>query len=269
MSVSYSYLEPTTTQPVLYLDDVATNFSSLYIMVFRDAGVFKVGKANDVYVRSVTLQKHWGDISYDESFELYTTQKTVFKLEKSLHFLLAEYAVEFTGDGDGRTELFELGAIDLALKYLSIYTESSSVPITVVKGITPPDEALSTSCHKRPRKVRSKNRPSDAMDLARFSESDFKRSRYAWRLFELLKLRQSKGLYTTSIESFWDALCIPPSCRKDFKALRIRVIEPAILSITKATPLSVRFTASRSGSRRVTKLEFQFEVSAQTIGGCP
>lgn len=86
---------------------------------------------------------------------------------------------------------------------------------------------------------------------------------YAWRLFEVLKSWQNTGLYSTSIESFWEQMEVPPSCRKDFKALRTRVIEPAIASILAKTNLLIDWTPKRSGSRRVTSLEFRFGPNPQ------
>ncbi len=86
---------------------------------------------------------------------------------------------------------------------------------------------------------------------------------YAWRLFEVLKSWQSTGLYSTSIEAFWEQMEVPPSCRKDFKALRTRVIEPAIASIVDKTNLLIDWTPKRSGSRRVTGLEFRFGPNPQ------
>ena len=86
---------------------------------------------------------------------------------------------------------------------------------------------------------------------------------YAWRLFELLKSWQSTGLFLTTIEAFWEAMEAPPSCRKDFKALRTRVLEPAVGAIHAKTSLLVEWSPQRSGSRRVTGLEFRFGPNPQ------
>ena len=88
-------------------------------------------------------------------------------------------------------------------------------------------------------------------------------SLYAWRLFELLKSWQSTGVYATTIETFWDAMEAPPSCRKDFKALRIRIIEPAVASIAAKAGMLIEWKQLRSGSRRVTGLEFRFAADPQ------
>ena len=86
---------------------------------------------------------------------------------------------------------------------------------------------------------------------------------YAWRMYELLKSWQSTGVYATSIEAFWDAMEAPPSCRKDFKALRIRVIEPSVAAITAKASMIVEWKPLRSGSRRVTGLEFSLAPDPQ------
>jgi plasmid replication initiation protein len=86
---------------------------------------------------------------------------------------------------------------------------------------------------------------------------------YAWRLFEVLKSWQSTGVYKTTIEDFWEQMEVPPSCKKDFKALRTRVLLPAIASIEAKTSLLIEWTPVRAGSRRVTGLEFRFAPDPQ------
>lgn len=55
----------------------------------------------------------------------------------------------------------------------------------------------------------------------------------------------------------------PPSCRKDFKSLRVRVIEPSVNSIQLHTGLKIEWEPIRSGARRVTSLEFRFGPDPQ------
>lgn len=86
---------------------------------------------------------------------------------------------------------------------------------------------------------------------------------YAWRLFEVLTSWRSTGLYTASIEDFWEAMEAPPSCRKDFKSLRVRVIEPAVTAIQQHAGLKIEWLPIRSGARRVTSLEFRFGPDPQ------
>ena len=74
---------------------------------------------------------------------------------------------------------------------------------------------------------------------------------------------RSTGLYITGIEDFWETMEAPPSCRKDFKSLRVRVIEPAVSAIQQHARLKVEWLPIRSGARRVTSLEFRFEPDNQ------
>lgn len=86
---------------------------------------------------------------------------------------------------------------------------------------------------------------------------------YAWRLFEVLESWRSTGLYTCNIEDFWETMEAPPSCRKDFKSLRVRVIEPSVNSIQLHAGLKIEWEPIRSGARRVTSLEFRFGPDPQ------
>lgn len=86
---------------------------------------------------------------------------------------------------------------------------------------------------------------------------------YAWRLFEVLESWRSTGLYTCAIEDFWETMEAPPSCRKDFKSLRVRVIEPAVAAIQQHAGLKIEWLPIRSGARRVTSLEFRFGPDPQ------
>ncbi len=86
---------------------------------------------------------------------------------------------------------------------------------------------------------------------------------YAWRLFEIFKSWQSTGLYITTVEEFQNSMEVPPSCRKDFKALRTRVIEPAVEAVKTRANMVVSWKALRSGSRRVPSLEFRFSPDPQ------
>lgn len=86
---------------------------------------------------------------------------------------------------------------------------------------------------------------------------------YAWRLFEVLESWRSTGRYTCSIEDFWETMEAPPSCRKDFKSLRVRVIEPSVKSIQLHAGLEIKWAPIRSGARRVTSLEFRFGPDLQ------
>lgn len=86
---------------------------------------------------------------------------------------------------------------------------------------------------------------------------------YAWRLFELLKSWQSTGVYAVEIEEFHEVMEAPPSCRKDFKALRVRIIEPAVAAVCIKANLLIDWKPIKKGGRKVTGLEFTFRPNPQ------
>lgn len=86
---------------------------------------------------------------------------------------------------------------------------------------------------------------------------------YAWRLFEVLQSWLSTGVYKTDIEDFWDVMEAPPSCRADFKGLRLRIIEPSVQALQDKAGMLVKWEPVRLGSRRVTSLVFRFSMNPQ------
>lgn len=86
---------------------------------------------------------------------------------------------------------------------------------------------------------------------------------YAWRLFEVFESWRSTGRYVCTIEEFWETMEAPPSCQKDFKSLRVRVIEPSVNAIEQHAGLKIEWKPIRSGARRVTSLEFRFGPDPQ------
>ena len=109
--------------------------ASLYVLMFPECGFLKVGKANNVYARCQQLKHYWGDPDYDESLELVAPEKTVFQMEKTLHFLLTKnYAADSLG-GDGHTEMFKMAALGLVLRTINDFVEAGAVPTGLKKGI--------------------------------------------------------------------------------------------------------------------------------------
>ncbi|MCK9622896.1 MAG: GIY-YIG nuclease family protein [Methylobacter sp.] len=111
--------------------------TNLYLLIFPERSVVKIGKADDIHNRIQTLRRWWGEADYGASYHLSASQDVIFKLEKSLHFLLSQYAVSFQ-EGDGRTELFSVAALEIALKHIDLYCSSASDVSQIKKGIPIP-----------------------------------------------------------------------------------------------------------------------------------
>lgn len=90
------------------------------------------------------------------------------------------------------------------------------------------------------------------------------RSIYSWRLMEYLNIWSSTGFMSVAIDEFLNAMEAPASCRKDFKALRIRVIEPAVKELAAKNGLIILWETKRAG-RKVIGLEFRFEQGPQAV----
>lgn len=123
----------------------------LYLLVFPEKGVFKIGKADDIQNRIDTLRRWWGEVDYAASYYLPMDSGSVYRLEKSLHFLLSSRAVEFDY-GDGRTELFALDALEQALKHVELYLALNTEAPSLQKGISTPIRKEQLQQRARPAK---------------------------------------------------------------------------------------------------------------------
>jgi|GEM_PF-1270137 len=145
--------------------------------------------------RIQSLRRHWGDVDYAASYQLGAAVDSVFKLEKSLHFLLAEHALTLDV-GDGKTEFFALAALDYALRHIELFA-----PGRIVKGIAKPVRLASTSRNTKerwlPRKMR---RQSHAM-MVSVSDAAKRFDRINRWLVVLLR-RQSRVEYQWTIDDF-------------------------------------------------------------------
>lgn len=88
------------------------------------------------------------------------------------------------------------------------------------------------------------------------------RSVYAWRLLECLESWKSKGQWSPSIEEFQRAMDAPASCCKDFRNLRIRVVEPAVEELRTKDNMVIVWEPLKSG-RKVIGLKFKFAPNPQ------
>lgn len=90
------------------------------------------------------------------------------------------------------------------------------------------------------------------------------RTVYAWRLLELLMQFASTGVVRITLEAFWHAMEAPDSCRKSFKDLRRRIIEPAVSELKNRESLIISWRPKKTG-RKVTSLEFSFDYDPQRV----
>ncbi|EPE0899530.1 replication initiation protein [Escherichia coli] len=106
----------------------------------------------------------------------------------------------------------------------------------------------------------------------KLSQSWALRSGHSWRLLELFEqMRKTNketgqkledGWLSISIEDFWHAMEATETYRKNFKDLRVKIIEPAIKELTEKDNWLIDWHPVKKG-RRVAKLEFYFKKDDQ------
>lgn len=88
------------------------------------------------------------------------------------------------------------------------------------------------------------------------------RSVYSWRLFELLMQYKNTGLLKISVDEFSNIMETPLTYRKDFGAIKRRVIEPAVKEIREKDGLKIIWEPIKAG-RKVKELLFTFPREQQ------
>lgn len=81
-------------------------------------------------------------------------------------------------------------------------------------------------------------------------------SQYAERLYELLKSLDHKKVMDFDVADLAQRLAAPPSCRKNYANLKVRVLEPAIKDINEFTDLDIDLREKRGQYNKVTTVFF-------------
>lgn len=92
-------------------------------------------------------------------------------------------------------------------------------------------------------------------------------SSYAVALYRNLKSWADMRRWAPTLEEFWEAMEVPEdsSYRRDFKALRLRIIEPAVASINAKTDLHLEWRPIKAGQRKVSSIDFRFVAAKDPL----
>lgn len=89
------------------------------------------------------------------------------------------------------------------------------------------------------------------------------RSVYSWRLMECLMSWKSTGVWHVTLEGFHHSMDTTPSHKKNFGALKQKVIDPAIRELRDTQNMVIDYKVIKAG-RKVASLIFTFEPNPQT-----
>ncbi|KDB09908.1 helicase containing protein [Burkholderia sp. lig30] len=132
----------------------------LYILIFPEKNAIKIGKANDIQNRIDSLKRWWGAVDHPSSYYLKIDEKLVYKLEKTIHFMLSHYSIEFD-DGDGKSEMFSFEALEHAIGIINLYTSMSRLNESLKKGIKQPLQATPAKTKAKIEKYKQIKKKSD------------------------------------------------------------------------------------------------------------
>lgn len=126
---------------------------NLYLLVFPDRKLVKIGQAVDVFKRSQSFA--WlGVPDYTESYRVPVLPTRINGVEKGLHRLLSGYRVTaFAEKGDGHTEIFKLDALGVALEILQLLAKHDGSLAGPHKGVEVPSVAGSIELRSRDQKL--------------------------------------------------------------------------------------------------------------------
>lgn len=113
------------------------NMTNIYLLVYPKLKAFKIGKADNVFNRADNIKKWWGEPDYNASLSLAIKSESVFNLERSLHFFLGQFSMNYS-EGDGKTEFFSLDALSHAIDHINIFVKSNKPSTSLTKGINRP-----------------------------------------------------------------------------------------------------------------------------------
>lgn len=131
---------------------------NLYLLVFPDRKLIKIGKAVDVFARSQSFG--WvGTPDYAESYSIPISASRINSVEKGLHRLLTTYRMtDLPENGDGHTELFQLDVLDIALEIIELLVKHDSSVGSLSKGIEVPTIASSMEIKSHSHKLHRRYR---------------------------------------------------------------------------------------------------------------
>ena len=95
--------------------------STLYLFVTDKKTEFKIGITNNIEDRYLLITSIWGDIDIALSCMITGDRREIFRLEKTLHFLLERWQIKKIPKNEGHSEWFSMECFDKAIEIIGYY----------------------------------------------------------------------------------------------------------------------------------------------------
>ncbi len=150
----------------------------LYLLVSEDAQKFKIGVAEDLFVRYLALKKIWSEFNLYDSCIVEGSDSSIRRLERTLHFAFDHWHISNLEVQDGYTEWFEIECLHLVKQHIqSIDQLRQHSPLKITENVEGLISARQAAIQKRQEEVKE-------------SRSTIKREPYSWQEANLESLRR-------------------------------------------------------------------------------
>ena len=112
--------------------------STLYLFVTDKKTEFKIGITNNIEDRYLLITSIWGDIDIALSCMITGDRREIFRLEKTLHFLLERWQIKKIPKNEGHSEWFSMECFDKAIEIIGYYFMLRGINLdnNIIRGIS-------------------------------------------------------------------------------------------------------------------------------------
>lgn len=111
--------------------------SYVYFLYNKDCSLIKIGKANDIKQRIVSLVKHGNEVNLEKSFGIeLPNEEDSFIKESYLHKRYHKYRTRLESPIDGSTEWFDISILEDLKRTLGIIINSSGRKVKAIKSFS-------------------------------------------------------------------------------------------------------------------------------------
>lgn len=120
------------------------SFSSIYLLVSKGNGYFKIGNFSNTLERLPLLEKLWGEFDLERSVEIVCNESRAYRLERTLHFIFEDRSVDMGKKNEGFSEWFDIDCLDEVLTAVSGIQKHQNGVKFVQNGIARANPSQST-----------------------------------------------------------------------------------------------------------------------------